>query len=75
MGWMQVGVIAEGEKVIDLVWGDAPADAMDVAIQEIVEAYEKEWDRKPYVAELRHLLSFCVLPEQVEDKEHLTELE
>jgi hypothetical protein len=53
MGWWNIG-----DDKYDMVNGDTPADIMGDAINEIVKAYEKEWDRKPYRKEMQAVFSF-----------------
>jgi hypothetical protein len=48
-----------------LVIGDGPADIMYAAVEKIVEEYEREWDRKPRLRELRAVLNF-VAPSELE---------
>jgi len=45
--------------------GDGPADVMDGAIKDIVKLYEEAWGRKPYMAELDGVWSFCANPKVI----------
>ena len=61
MGWWNIGV---RESKREMVNGDSPADIMGDAINEIVKAYEKEWNRKPYRKEMEAVFKFTSsLPE------------
>ena len=53
MGWWTIS-----DDKYGMVNGDTPADIMGDAINEIVKAYEKEWDRKPYRKEMQAVFSF-----------------
>jgi hypothetical protein len=64
MGWWQIYPVSSQKG--DMVNGDTPADIMGVAVDKIIKVYEKEWDRKPYRAELEAVLNFVTLPDMVE---------
>ncbi len=55
MGWWNI-LEAENPEV----WGDEPADTMCDALDEVIKAFEKEWNRKPTVFELEYGLSFSL---------------
>lgn len=54
IGWWHTGL--DGRSLqpapTGMVWGDAPADAMDVALGEIAAVFEAEWGRLPTLDEL-----------------------
>jgi hypothetical protein len=64
MGWWQIYPVSSQKG--DMVNGDTPADIMGVAVDKIIKVYEKEWDRKPYRAELEAVLNFVTMPDMVE---------
>ena len=43
-----------------LVWGDAPADIVDLAIGEIIIAFERDMGRKPLKAEIEAGIKFSL---------------
>lgn len=42
----------------ELIWGDAPADIMDDAIEKIIESFKKDLGRLPTLEELKSGLLF-----------------
>jgi hypothetical protein len=46
----------------ELVWGDAPADIMGAALEEIIKAFQRDRDRLPTQAELNAGLLFSSRP-------------
>ncbi len=54
MGWWNAG--PDGTSLhtgpTGLVWGDEPADIVDGAIDEIVDAFRKDWNRNPTMKEM-----------------------
>lgn len=68
MGWWSQGAsggIAEftggpATEEREQYWGDGPADILDNALAEIVAEFQRAWQRKPYVDELRRGLEFSL---------------
>lgn len=56
MGYWQGNAVEHDPN--GLVWGDKPADIMDLAVEKIVEAFTEDLDRLPTKAELREGLEF-----------------
>jgi hypothetical protein len=52
MGWWEQGPRD--------VWGDGPADHIDLALSAIVAEFEAEWGRKPTKDEIRAGLEFSL---------------
>lgn len=55
---------AEGHSLLPeatgLVWGDAPADVIGNAIDEVVEAFERDLGRRPKKAEIEAGIKFTL---------------
>ena len=44
-----------------LIWGDAPADVINMAIKEIRETFRKDLEREPTAGEIRSGLEFALM--------------
>lgn len=44
----------------DMIWGDQPADIMDLALQKIVSVFQQDWGRLPTEAEVKAGLLFSL---------------
>ena len=51
---------SENEGGPEIFWGDGPADAMDNAIDTIVQEFALHWGRKPTKDEMRAGLEFSL---------------
>lgn len=64
MGWWTQNTeghsFTTNEDGTELWWGDAPADALDNAIDEIVAAFEGSFGRRPTKDEVRAGLEFSL---------------
>ncbi len=62
MGWWRGGMDGSSlhMKETGLVWGDRPADLIDGAIEQIIIAFQEEWDRKPLKQEIISGLLFSL---------------
>lgn len=63
MGWWDTN--EKGQSFIpseneEMVWGDGPADILDDAISQIISEFQRVWDRKPTLAEMRAGFIFSV---------------
>ncbi|KKM08346.1 hypothetical protein LCGC14_1724810 [marine sediment metagenome] len=43
-----------------LIWGDQPADAMDEALEKIIDYFRRDWERLPTEAEVKAGLLFSL---------------
>jgi hypothetical protein len=62
MGWWNMGPNGSSLHTEDtgMVWGDGPADFMDDAISFIVEDFQRVWDRRPTLAEMKAGFEFSI---------------
>lgn len=64
MGWWTQNKeghsFSENEGGPEIFWGDGPADAMDNAIDTIVQEFALHWGRKPTKDEMRAGLEFSL---------------
>ncbi len=44
----------------EMIWGDAPADIMDLALQEIIAAFQRDKSRSPTEDEIKAGLLFSL---------------
>lgn len=62
MGWWNQG--SDGSSLHDedtgLTWGDAPADALDNALDLIIGSFEEAFERRPSAAEIRAGMEFTL---------------
>jgi hypothetical protein len=52
------GHTPKGKKK-ELIWGDAPADVLDNAVDQIIGIFVSDMGRKPTKAELLYGMEFC----------------
>lgn len=62
MGWWSTdkhgNSFAKDADAPEMVWGDAPADTMGDALNEIIKEFVSDWGRLPTMAELHAGLEF-----------------
>ena len=49
MGYWNAGIDGSSlhERPSGFIWGDEPADTLDIAIDEIVDTFRRDWNRNP----------------------------